>query len=349
MKRKVLATILALATVGMLAGCGGSSADKAAEPAKEETPAAEAETPAAETDAAGGDTADVDYPTKPITVIVPAGAGGDTDLNTRIFCKYLGDELGQTIVVNNIKGTAAALEEFKAADSDGYTVMAWHPGFFSATGLGTVDGAWSDFKVAGVMSIDQQSAWFVNNNSPWQTLDDLVADAKKSPVGFATEVGSMSHIGELMFMDLAEGVQFNIVDAGGSADKITALMGGQLDLMYNNVGLVQDYMANGDFRCLGIMAEERSEFNPDIPTFKEQGYDLIFDKPYWLFFPAEADDAIVAKFQAAMEKVYANQECIDELAESMQTVPGNLIGADAEAYLKAIDDSYQEAIASMQQ
>ena len=342
MKRFLSLLLVCVMLVAMVA-CGGAEESKAPESQAPESAAPAPESQAPESAAPVG----TDWPTKPITVIVPAGAGGDTDLNFRIFAKYLQEELGQTIVVTNIKGVSVALEEFAKAPGDGYTAYVHHPGLFCASLLGTTDKAWTDFKTVGIYCMDKQSAWFISKDAPFQTLDEMCEAAKAAPVSYATEVGSMSHLNALALMNLVPGVQINVVDAGGAADKITALMGDQLDLMFNQAGLVKDYLANGDFKCLGIMAEERSEFNPDIPTFKEQGYDMVFDKPFWWMFPADTDDAIVAKACEAFQAVFANDEYAAELGETMQTYPGDMTQAESIEYLTNMNDEYAELLAGM--
>ena len=340
MKKRALSIVsllLVLVMVFALTACGGDSAESTA-PESDAPESTESDAPEAST---------TDWPTKPITMIVPASAGGDTDMNTRIFAKYLQEELGQTVVISNISGVSVAFEEIKNAANDGYTLGVYHPGFFVSTQLGTIDVAWTDYETAGIYAIDTQSAWFVSKDAPYQTLDELAEASKQAPIGFATEVGSMSHLTELLFMQLVEGSQINIVDAGGSAEKITALMSGQLDLMFNQVGLVKDYLENGDFVCLGVMSEERSEANPDIPTFKEQGYDMVFDKPYWAFFPADTDQAIVDKMAAAFEAVCANEDYAADLLDSMQTVPGNMTLEESIEYLTSIDEMYADLLAGL--
>src|SRR5699024_3833215 len=117
--------------------------------------------------------------------------------------------------ISNISGISVAFEELKNAANDGYTVGVYHPGFFVSSQLGTIDVSWEDFETGSVYAIDNQSAWFVSKDAPYQTLDELAAASKEGPIGFATEVGSMSHLTELLFMDLVPGSQINIVDAGG--------------------------------------------------------------------------------------------------------------------------------------
>jgi tripartite-type tricarboxylate transporter receptor subunit TctC len=340
----VVSLVLALVMIMMLAACGGTTESAAPESTAPESTAPESTAPESEAPEAST----TDWPTKPINLIVPAGAGGDTDLNTRVFAKYLQEEVGQTVVVTNIKGMAAAFEEVAKAANDGYTACAYHPGIFVSNILGTVQQPWDSFEVCNVFANDLQTAWLVSADSDIKTLDDLIAASKESPIGFATEVGSVSHLTQLMFMQLVEGSQFNIVDAGGSADKITALLSGQLDLMYNQLGLVKDYMTNGDFVALGIMAEERSENWPDVPTFKEQGIDMVFDKPYYIFFPADTDQAIVDAMNEAIANVCGNPDYAAELQETMQTVPGDMTPDEAMTYLTDIYNTYADVLANAQ-
>ncbi len=353
MRKRALAAAALMLAASMLAACSKPAAPAATTAAPAATTAAPAatqaaapaETKAAETTAAAP--AEVNWPTKPITVIVPAGAGGDTDLNTRVFCKYFQEALGQTVVVTNIKGTTAALTEFKAQKADGYTMMAWHPGAFTATKLGTIkEDVLADELLVNAFAVDLQTAWMVsaNNGLGVKTLDDLIAKAKEKPIGFATEVGSVSHLTQLYFMQLVPGTQFQVVDAGGAADKIKALLGGQLDLMYNQMGLVKDYLANGDFIALGVIADERSAFWPDVPTFKEQGVDMSFDKPYFIFFPAGTDEAIVAKAKEVVAKVAATDAYKEELGSTLQTVPYTGSADEGAAYLRGIEDLYWQIL-----
>ena len=339
MSKKVLSIVSLILVCLMLVACGNNKTPESTAP---ESTAPESTAP--ETEAP---TASTDWPTKPVTLIVPAGAGGDTDLNARVFAKYFQEEIGQTVVVSNIKGMAVAFEEIAKAAPDGYTAGVYHPGIFVANTLGTVSQAWDSFEICNIYAIDKQTAWLVSSKSDIKTLDDLIAASKERPIGFATEVGSVSHLTQLMFMQLVEGSQFNIVDAGGSADKITALLSGQLDLMYNQMGLVKDYLANGDFVALGVMAEERSANWPDVPTFKEQGVDMVFDKPYYMFFPAGTDQAIVDAATAAIANVCANPDYAAELADTMQTEPNTMSRDDALVYLQDIHDTYADLLSSL--
>ena len=174
------------------------------------------------------------YPTKPIEIVVPAGAGGDTDLNTRTMAKYLEKELGTTMIITNVNAAGGTTGTKKVLDSkpDGYTVLSYHNSTLISKILGLVDYTYSDFDVAGMGVMDKGNAFVVNNKSEFKSLDDLIAFAKENPekVTVATEVGSFTHL-QLLAFEAATGTKFNIVDVGGASDKITALLGGRIDII----------------------------------------------------------------------------------------------------------------------
>lgn len=261
-----------------------------------------------------------DYPTKPIEIVVPAGAGGDTDLNTRIMAKYLEKELGTTMVITNVNGAGGTTGTKKVLDAkpDGYTVLSFHNSTLISKILGLADYTFTDFEVAGMGAMDKGNAFIISNDSEFQNLDDLIAFALENPekVNVATEVGSFTHLQLLAFEEIT-GTKFNIVDVGGASDKITALLGGRIDIIPTQVGLVNSYIESGDFRALGIMSEERLKAAPDVLTFKEQGVDLVMDKFFFWGFPEDTPEEIVETFTNALEKVVANEEYQNEIGKSM--------------------------------
>ena len=248
------------------------------------------------------------YPTKPIEVIVPAGAGGDTDLNTRTMAKYLEKELGVSLVITNINGAGGTTGTKKVLDSksDGYTVLSYHNSTLISKILGLTDYTYSDFEIAGMGVMDRGNAFVVSEKSEFGDLDDLIAHAKENPekVNVATEVGSFTHLQLLAF---------NIVDVGGASDKVTALLGGRIDVIPTQLGLVNSYIESGDFKVLGILSEERLKVAPDVPTFKEQGVDIVMDKFFFWGFPQGTPEEIVTTFTEALERVVANEDYQKEI------------------------------------
>jgi len=295
-----------------------------------------------EKDSGGKDTSP--YPTKPIEIVVPAGAGGDTDLNTRTMAKYLEKELGTTMIITNVNAAGGTTGTKKVLDSkpDGYTVLSYHNSTLISKILGLVDYTYSDFDVAGMGVMDKGNSFVVNDKSEFKSLDDLIAFAKENPekVTVATEVGSFTHL-QLLAFEAATGTKFNIVDVGGASDKITALLGGRIDIIPTQLGLVNSYVESGDFRSLGIMSDERLKAAPDVPTFKEQGVDLVMDKFFFWGFPKGTPEEVVDTFTKALEKVVANEEYQKEM-EGFMVEPVYLNPAEANELMEKEDKFYTE-------
>lgn len=258
------------------------------------------------------------YPSKPIEIVVPAGAGGDTDLNTRTLAKYLEKELGTSLVVSNVTGSGGTVGVSKVLDAtpDGHTVLAFHNSMLLNNIYGLSDQSIEDFKFAGTGVLDQANTFVVSKDSEFKTLEELIEYAKANPkkVTVATEMGSMTYI-QVMEFQQKTGVELNIVDIGGASDKLTALLGGRVDIFPTSLGFVKSYLDSGDFVSLGILAEERLESAPDVPTFKEQGVDMTIDKVFYWGFPKDTPDEVVQTFSEAMEKVVANEEFQEEISQ----------------------------------
>lgn len=315
--RKILFGMLVLSTVlGTLAFANGQSEKQGSAPA---------------------------YPTKAIQVVVPAGAGGDTDVNSRILGKYLTKELGQPVVIVNVGGAGGTLGTRKVKDAapDGYTVLFHHNGFLLNKLLGLVDYSLDAFKVSAIAVMDNNNAFVASGNSKYNSMKDVVSALKAKPgsVSFATEVGSFTHLQVLSF-EKAAGVKLNIVDVGGAAQKTAALLGGQLDLIGTQLGLVRDYLKSGDFKGLGVASAQRSPSFPNVPTFKEQGYDVEFSKFYFYAFPKDTPDSIVNRFSQAVEKVVNNPEYVKEITAALDATPTYMGPAKATAYIQNIENQY---------
>jgi len=288
------------------------------------------------------------YPSGPITVVVPAGPGGDTDLNTRIMAKYLKDELDTNVVVSNVAGAGGATgsQSVNSAQANGQTVLAFHNSLMLNKIFGLTDYSYSDFKMAGIGVLDQSNTFLTSPESEFDDIESLIVYAKANPgkVTVATEVGSMTYIQTLQFQELA-GVEFNIVDIGGASDKIAAILGGRVDIVPTSLGLVSSYIESGDMISLGIMAEERLEGAPDVATFKEQGIDIVIDKVFYWAFHKDTPDEFVEKFSNAMKNVVANEEYQQEIKDSWLS-PTFLNTEETNAKLEEINASYQEAFNS---
>lgn len=286
-----------------------------------------------------------EYPERAIELIVPANPGGDTDANARALAEALKAEMGWDVIVSNMSGGsgAVAFEDALSNADDGYRFVFYHSGACITQMLGMYEefNVLDDFKLAGMPVLDYSNAFVINASNPnFTDLESMVAYMKDHPgeVSFATETGSFTHLHCVAF-EQAAGVEFAIVDAGTAAQKTTELLGQRLDVIGTQAGLVRDYFTTGEFTCLGVLADERLEGAPDIPTLKEQGYDVVFSKFFYLAAPNEVDDSVINTINEGLAKAVEN-EAFKEYCTSALVTPTFMTPEDTEAYYAEQYDLY---------
>jgi tripartite-type tricarboxylate transporter receptor subunit TctC len=256
-----------------------------------------------------------DWPSKPIKLIVPWGAGGDTDVISRLVNKYLEEELGTTIVVANIGGGGGSIgaQEVLNSESDGYTLLAGHDSIGLSNLMGKTDFSYFDFEpVVLVTTASQILATHVDN--PWNNMQDLVDHLKENPgsISFGAALGSTSHTFPLGIQDVA-GIEFNIVGYEGTAKRTQALLGNHVHLGATTVPAAKEYLKANQLKMLAIGSAERNPALPDLPTLKEQGIDFTSATNRGYFFPKGTPEEIVKKLSDALEKVAKNPEFIEAM------------------------------------
>ncbi|ALA52403.1 tripartite tricarboxylate transporter substrate binding protein [Shouchella clausii] len=287
------------------------------------------------------------YPNRPIEIIVPTGAGGDTDLGARLLGRYLGEEMDTSFVVTNIAGAGGSMgsREVLEADPDGYKVLFFHNNLLinKLYGLSTFNH--NDFKIAGIALMDHGDTFIVHGDAPYQTANELAQAAIEQPgeLSFATEVGGYTHL-QMMAFEEATGADLKPIDVGGASDKLVALLGNQVDIVPIAYGVTADYIENGDFASVGVLSSEQHALYDNTPTFLEQGIDVEFEKFFFFAFPKETPDAIVARFSEALKEVVENNEAYQEQAESYYTIPTYMAPEEATRYMDDVSHSYERLI-----
>ena len=258
------------------------------------------------------------YPRKPIQVIVPTGSGGDTDINARLFSKYMRAEIGQPLVVTNVTGAGGVLGSRQVKDStpDGYTVLFFHYGMLTQTITGVADfDLLKDFKVAAIPLIDNTSV-IVAKKGKFHNMQGLIRAAKSQPgkIVFGMETGTVAHMIAYILDDLC-GIELKKVDTGTAATRHAALLSGQSDLIFSPYVSIREYVESGDFEILGLIAEERNPNLPKVATLAEQGVNFALPKFFYFAFPKNTPDEVVNKFSKAMETVSKNKKVKDDFAK----------------------------------
>ena len=263
---------------------------------------------------------ETDWPKETVTVIVPYGAGGDTDTYARQMSALLQKELGENFVVVNTTGGAGVVASTSVlgAKPDGYTALFHHTGVMltqEAAGVNEFSFI-DDFELVASVARDDTYALIAKADSEWTTLEDMISWAKANPGELrfsSTYFGATHAVAELMHSTM--GIEMNLIDVGsGTSDRLTAFMQDQCDVLVVNYMNIADYVEKGDFVVLGICAEERLPGLEEFPTLKEQGYDVVQSKIYEVRLPKGTDQAIVDKFSESIEKVVQTDEFKEILA-----------------------------------
>lgn len=268
--------------------------------------------------------AQAEYPEKPIEVIVGYSAGGGTDVMARTTMpfieKYLGE--GSSIVVKNMPGASGqiGITEVAGSDADGYTLGTFNlPGMMART-LDREAGYDRDSFTYLANVVNAPNVIVTSKDSGIETVDDLIAAAKENP--FAITVGMSSLGGEdhflLIKLQKQTETDFTIVPFKGSAPERTAVMGGHVAVGIFNVSEIAKFQ--GELNVLGIAQAERSDFAPEVATFREQGLDLINGSMRGVVAPAGLPEDVAAKLRDAFEKAAQDPEFIKAMTDTANPV-----------------------------
>ncbi|MGL5433873.1 MAG: tripartite tricarboxylate transporter substrate-binding protein [Lachnospiraceae bacterium] len=343
MKKKILATLLATAMVASLTACGSTTASESASVATTAAGGSADAEPASLEQAEGSWS-----PSTTVSIVVPAGAGGNTDLSARVFAEYAKKMTGADFIVVNANGAAGsvAANQVLSSDADGHTFLYGHNLVNVADIAGVTDYNYSAFKIGPSFCVDPAQQLYVNPTK-YDSLDAFLEAAKANPgkLQACTEVGAYTYY-ELLAFQKAAGIELDLVDVGSNSDKITAMLSGQVDLMPGAYINCKDYLESGDFICLGAPTEERYDIIKDIPTFKEQGIDFVYpDCEFSFYFPADTSDEVIGWYENLVETMLQDEAVIAGLA-NVEMMPNYLSAADTTAReeeiyteIKAIADS----------
>jgi tripartite-type tricarboxylate transporter receptor subunit TctC len=217
------------------------------------------------------------YPERPVKLVVPWAAGGDTDVIYRALQPHLQKHLGDTVVIANVGGASGTKGAREAKDSpaDGYTIFAVHDSLHSTYYTGVADVKWQDFEPICLVS-STPSIITASPKTTWTDMKALVSDAKARPgqVSVGATLGSTSHFFPAL-VEKAAGLKFKYVSYEGTAPRMNALLGGHIDMGESNL-TQKGKVDAGQLKFLAIAADKRSPEVPNLPTLKEVGIDVTY-------------------------------------------------------------------------
>lgn len=309
--KKVLTMLVCLCMVcALVAGCAANQADQATATDAEQQEAAATAEPAAAVEEATPEP-EISFPEGTIRIICPYGAGGGTDTILRALADSASKIAGVNIVVENITGGTGitGITTMMACDPDGYNLCSVSGEWISLPTLGLAPSDFNYDNCERICLFNQDPNCFVvAANSPYDTLEDLVNAALETPGGLimaTTGAGGTHHLTGLLFEDRS-GTDFNIIPySEGASAVMAALVGGHADVGCVGPAEAAAQVDAGNAKILAIASDGRIDKYPDVPTFTECGYDIIYGTWRGLAAPAGTPEEVVNKlneiFVAAAE------------------------------------------------
>ncbi|MEE2860453.1 MAG: Bug family tripartite tricarboxylate transporter substrate binding protein [Paracoccus sp. (in: a-proteobacteria)] len=273
---------------------------------------------------AGAAAAQDAYPTKPVEIIVGFEAGGGTDVMARTVAPFLEKHLGEgaSMVVKNVPGASGQIgvTETAAADPDGYTIGTYNlPGVMART-LDREAGYDADSFTYLANVVNDPNVIVTSKQSGLDTIDKLLEEARTDPgsvtVGMSS-LGGDDHFALTKLQNLTD-TEYTIVPFRGSAPARTALLGGHVAMGILNISEVAAFQ--DQINILGIAAEERSDFAPDVPTFKEQGVEFVNGAMRGFVAPAGLPEDVQQKLVAAFDALKDDEEFAAAMAATANPV-----------------------------
>jgi tripartite-type tricarboxylate transporter receptor subunit TctC len=291
----------------------------------------------------GLDRAQAQYPERGLTLFVPYGAGGGTDVTARLLAKDLEVVMGRSVTVENRAGGGGWLGwgALAAAAPDGYTL-----GYLNVPSM---YAGYLDPKVGRKENLDSftplmnhvldYNIWAVKPDSPFRAVKDVIEAAKQAPDQISVTAygaGGDDHLA-ILSIQAETGVRLAVVHSRSTAEAKTQAIGGHVQVLGANVSEVAEDVRAGQLRLLGVMAPARSRFLPDAPTFKEQGFNQVWSVSRGIAAPAGLPKDVEAKLIGYLEKTLSSKEH-QQKAETLSLEP-SVIGGDN--YRKFLRDNEQ--------
>ena len=273
------------------------------------------------------------FPNRPVRLIVPFPAGGTTDILARAIAQKLSESLGQSFVVDNRPGAGGNIGSDLVAKSppDGYTLLmgtvgthAINPGLYPKMPYDHVKDFAPVVLVAGVPNV-----LVVNPGVPVKTVAELVTLARDKPgtINFASSgSGTSIHLSGELFKSLT-GTQITHVPYKGSSPALTDLIGGQVQIMFDNLPSAMPHIKGGKLRAIALTSSKRAPALPDVPTIAESGVASLasFEATSWfgIFAPAGTPRDVVLKINADTNKALQSAEMKEKLLSQGAEAVGN--------------------------
>lgn len=262
-----------------------------------------------------------DYPNKPITMVVPFNAGGAVDVTIRIICEEAEKDLGQKIlVINKAGGGATEGQGFVARSKpDGYTLLAASSSIVTNTLTKEVDYKIDSFDAIVLYNFDPE-VMFVHAGEPYKTIEELITHTKKEPLSSATSGHSTSHHVASLILENISGAKFKYIHTKGGTEAVPMVAGGHAKVLLGVWGESRNMVDQGKLRPLAVMSKARDARFPEVPTFKEKGWDIEYGAWRGIVGPKGMPPGVTEKLYLAFKKALESPSVKDKFAKADYTI-----------------------------
>lgn len=261
------------------------------------------------------------YPARPITLLCWSAAGSPVDIYARIMARLLTTELGQNVVVENRTGGSGIImvNALLRAPADGYTLAANTITLAALFSEPTATFKPDDLQMIARSQVDPYGL-IVHTSTPFKSIDELVAYARKKP-NFINIGGPFTISGHRVAWEVfAQAAKFKTtwVPFQGGGPALTAVAGGHIDAAATNPGNVKPFIEAGKVRVLAISSDKRLEDFPDVPTYKERGWDVVRYQWRGMMAKAGTPKLVIDRLSAAIQKAQQAAEWKTYLRQVVQ-------------------------------
>lgn len=287
-----------------------------------------------------------DYPTHPVTVVVPFSAGGPTDTVTRLVAQAMGKELGQQVVVENVGGAGGTLGAARVAqaNNDGYTLLLHHIGMATSDTLyrqlpyNTLE----DFEYVGLVTEVPMVIVARSDFEPEsiEEVADYIQENGEAILYANAGIGAASHLCGLLLMD-AFSTQMTTIPYQGTGPAVADLMGKQVDLMCDQTTNTTNQIREGSIKAYAVTVPERVPSLPDLPTMEEAGLE-DFNVSIWhgIYAPAGTPDDVIEKLSSALQVALQDEHVMTRFAD-LGTEPSPQEDATPEALRQKLESEIE--------
>ena len=297
-------------------------------------------------------TAMAEWPEKPVRLIVPFNAGGTSDQVARVLQAGIEESgaMSQPLTVVNVGGHySIGSRQVMEADADGYNFLIIHIALMGGEGTGALDFSWRDFKPVAATG-EFCLAPMVRKDSGIDTVAQLLDKAKAEPDSliFGVNIGAINHLAGVMMQESMPGAKFRFAQVGGGTENFTALTGAQTQVTVLSGAEVINFTRLPDgsenpesqIKPLAYTGAERFGGLADLPTMKEEGFDVTFCIKNWIFAPKDTPQEAVDGFANAIGtaiKTDRFQKFLADKGFAESFLTGDALQADLDATWKAIE------------